>query len=192
MSANSEPVFTMSCPACRKKLRLAAKALGKKAKCPACQTVIQIPATAPGSAVAPAVAPPAAPAVAKAVVPRATAPASPVFEPTTWSDSELFDVAPSRAATPAETTFPDLGAGSPAKIKYPKPAQRGSFRAEKKGIDNGVLGGLGMIAGAVIWFVVGWACGYIFFYPPILLLIGVFAVVKGLMTGNITGRKRRR
>ena len=45
-----------------------------------------------------------------------------------------------------------------------------------------ILGGVGMMVGAVVWFVVGYAAGRIFIYPPILFVIGAVALVKGLMT----------
>lgn len=63
----------------------------------------------------------------------------------------------------------------------------GFFGPEKKGIQKGVLGGLAMIVIAVVWFVLGYTAGIIFFYPPVLLLIGVYAVIKGLITGNLNG-----
>src|SRR4029079_2605600 len=62
------------------------------------------------------------------------------------------------------------------------------FGLEHRGWDAGMLGGLAMMAIAVVWFVLGLACGYIFFYPPILFVLGVIGFVKGLMTGNVTGR----
>lgn len=62
------------------------------------------------------------------------------------------------------------------------------FAQEKKGIQKGILGGIIMIAIAVIWFVVGFAAGYIFFYPPILFIIGVYAFIKGMIKGNISGK----
>jgi hypothetical protein len=40
---------------------------------------------------------------------------------------------------------------------------------------------------AVVWFVAGFAAGIIFYYPPILFLIGLFALVKGIFTGNLAG-----
>lgn len=56
------------------------------------------------------------------------------------------------------------------------------------GINSGVVGGIAMMVGAVIWFFVGLMFDWVFFYPPILFIIGVIAVVKGLIQGNITGR----
>lgn len=41
-------------------------------------------------------------------------------------------------------------------------------------------GGLALIAGAIIWFVVGWILGYIFFYPAILLIAGIVATIRGI------------
>ena len=61
------------------------------------------------------------------------------------------------------------------------------FAMERQGIANGVLGGFSMIAIAVIWFGLGWWAGYIFFYPPVLFIIGAYAVLKGLWTGNMRG-----
>lgn len=34
---------------------------------------------------------------------------------------------------------------------------------------------------AVVWFVVGLFAGWIYFYPPILFVLGGIAVVRGLM-----------
>ncbi len=47
-------------------------------------------------------------------------------------------------------------------------------------MNGKVISGILMMVGAVVWFVVGWAAGYIFFYPPILFVIGVVALIKGL------------
>jgi hypothetical protein len=159
-----------------------ATAQGKNGKCPACQTVFKIPA-------APAVTPKGPSKQALQVGPskqalKVAAPPSP---------PDIFDFAPQSAtAQSTDTTFPDLSAEPPAKIKYPDPEEHGSFRLEKKGLEKGVLGGIAMIAVAVVWFVVGLLCGYVFFYPPILLVIGIFAVIKGLATGNLAGGKPTR
>jgi hypothetical protein len=36
-------------------------------------------------------------------------------------------------------------------------------------------------------FGLGWMAGVIFYYPPVLFLFGVFAFLKGLATGNVSG-----
>jgi hypothetical protein len=61
------------------------------------------------------------------------------------------------------------------------------FGPEKSGIQHGMAGGIAMMTIAVIWFGLGWMAGVIFYYPPILFLIGAFALLKGLVTGNVTG-----
>ena len=63
----------------------------------------------------------------------------------------------------------------------------GFFTPEQKGIDNGMAGGIAMMVIAAVWFGAGYLAGVIFFYPPILFLIGVFAFLKGLFTGNVAG-----
>ena len=80
------------------------------------------------------------------------------------------------AAAPVEA---DAGGGSDD--------SSGGFGLERAGINKGVVGGIVMLVIAVVWFVAGWMAGYIFFYPPILAVIGIFAIIKGLVTGNISG-----
>lgn len=58
--------------------------------------------------------------------------------------------------------------------------------------SRGVVGGLILIGVAVVWFVIGWQNGYIFFYPPILALIGVGAIVSDLLTRSDRRRARQR
>ncbi|MGO8750684.1 MAG: hypothetical protein ACLQNE_32440 [Thermoguttaceae bacterium] len=43
-----------------------------------------------------------------------------------------------------------------------------------------VRSGLLAMVLAVVWFVAGWFCGYIFFYPPILFVIGLVTFFRGL------------
>lgn len=63
----------------------------------------------------------------------------------------------------------------------------GFFAPERRGLDRGILGGVVMMGIAVVWFGLGWAAGYIFFYPPVLFVIGLFGTLKGLFTGNVAG-----
>src|SRR5688500_5248891 len=56
----------------------------------------------------------------------------------------------------------------------------GAFATEKRMVGKVVLGGIAMIAVAVIWFFAGLAAGYIYFYPPILLVAGIIALVRGM------------
>jgi uncharacterized membrane protein YvbJ len=65
-----------------------------------------------------------------------------------------------------------------------KVSEEGGFWAiEKAGIDKGVWGGVAMMTIAVVWFFGALSFGWVFFYPPILFLIGLYAFIKGLLTG---------
>ncbi len=66
----------------------------------------------------------------------------------------------------------------------------GGSSLEGKGIRMGVAGGIIMMVIAAVWFFAGMAAGRIFFYPPVLFVIGVYALIKGLADGNIAGGKK--
>lgn len=70
-------------------------------------------------------------------------------------------------------------------------AQGGSdgFSYERQGVSKGVLGGVVMLVIAGVWFFAGLAAGRIFFYPPILAVVGIYSIIKGLATGNYAGKK---
>ena len=52
------------------------------------------------------------------------------------------------------------------------------------GINGAVLSGLGMIAISIIWFIGGLMFGIIFFYPPILFVLGIISIAKGCLAGE--------
>jgi hypothetical protein len=54
-------------------------------------------------------------------------------------------------------------------------------RAPLISISPAVISGVVMMIGAVVWFVLGLFLGWVFFYPPILFIIGLIAVVRGFM-----------
>ena len=43
-----------------------------------------------------------------------------------------------------------------------------------------MLGGLAMMLIAAVWFVVGLKAEVIFFYPPVMFVLGIVAVFKGM------------
>jgi hypothetical protein len=65
----------------------------------------------------------------------------------------------------------------------------GFFGLERRGIKAGIFGGIIMISIAVVWFFAGYMAGRIFLYPPILLIIGLFALIKGIIQRNFRGKK---
>ena len=52
--------------------------------------------------------------------------------------------------------------------------------------SKAIFAGIGMMVGAVVWSVLGWMAGRIFFYPPILFVIGAASLGKGLMVPSET------
>ncbi len=182
MSSVSDPTMMLACPECLKKLRVPVSSAGKNGKCPACQTVFRIPAAQTTATVA-----------SQARVAQApAAPQAPATVPPIDDDFYEFASSPSPTANSAPMTFPDLNAERPPKVKYPDPEEHDPVQSAKRGVDKGVLGGLAMMVIAVVWFFAGLQfLNRIFFYPPILFVIGLVAFVKGLATGNIAGGNKK-
>ena len=65
--------------------------------------------------------------------------------------------------------------------KKRKKKKRQSPASSAQGGSGEVIAGIGMMVGAVVWFVGGLYVGLIFYYPPILFFIGLASVVKGMM-----------
>ncbi len=102
-------------------------------------------------------------------------------QPSGWSGGDGYAVA-APEPSPTSSGAVDTRFEAIAPIKPKKKRKSKSFS------DNGgALAGLGLMVLAVLWFVGGLFVGYIFFYPPILFLIGLVAFLKGLfstMTGG--------
>ncbi len=78
----------------------------------------------------------------------------------------------------------------PSIVKEAKDNVNEFFEPEKQFIQLGVIGGIIMMVFSVIWFVLGLIFGWVFWYPPILFLVGLYAFLKGIITGNIAGINR--
>ena len=48
-----------------------------------------------------------------------------------------------------------------------------------------------MIVVAVVWFVWGLSVDRFFYYPPVLLVVGIVAIVRGIII-RVRGSKRRK
>jgi hypothetical protein len=95
-------------------------------------------------------------------------------------DGSELRLAPAEPAGMSHSLGPAYNAYS-APLATSKPdAYSGSFSSEKRGVDAGVWGGVGLMLLAVAWFFGGLLFGIIFFYPPVLFIIGIIAVVRGL------------
>lgn len=65
-----------------------------------------------------------------------------------------------------------------------KPEHGGWFGLEKRVLGGGVIGGVIAMLVAVAWFVLGLMADRIFFYPPILFVVGLVAFIRGLVSGG--------
>ena len=62
-------------------------------------------------------------------------------------------------------------------------AEEGGFWSLEKGmVNSGVLVGILIMIGAAVWFFLGLAADRIYFYPPIMFIVGIVAVVKGVVS----------
>ena len=182
------------CPHCEEVFFAAASAA--QVHCPACAEVLPTPkaAPAPGRTASPQ---------ARTGPTAASAPGVPRLRPRGGSaesaakaagvagNIDLHKTCPACGFQyPGEAKrCPECGAGF-ASAKMAKTAEtEGSFQHEKAGLRKGVLGGIIMIVIAAVWFFGGLAAGYIFYYPPILAVVGIFGVIKGLAEGNMAGKK---
>ena len=200
--------ITFSC-SCGKTLRVNDDLAGKRARCPACQAAVTIPAADPGFEVVEDAAPPPPRRATPVLARPAAKPPAPPPPP----DDAGFDVVDDE----------DDGRGYKAKAvnarrldedaaeerrrarrrrkdddrddedEYDRATRRRAQAKESKlksrsyehrVINGGMMGGLAAMAIAAVWFIVGLALGVIFFYPPILFVIGLVGFIKGMVSRN--------
>jgi F0F1-type ATP synthase assembly protein I len=168
--------------ACGRPFRIKDELAGKKVRCPECKSIFTVPEPIVDAEIA----------YEADEIPEAAAPA-----PVRSAQPAL---APVRKVHPIR--LPDEDA--PARLKADDESEeelRTKFtgrkpkkkKKKKKSSENGwlpfsvsptIVSGVLMMIGAMVWFFAGLAAGFIFFYPPVLFIFGIIAVVKGL-----TGRE---
>lgn len=188
------PVY---CPQCGKRLLVPMTAIGKQGRCPACSHVflLEMPVAAvveedlqplpnlTGTSSDPfgdggdyQLEPLPQPASPYAASPYASSPyaASPyATSPHGHSAQTGYSAVPNPYTSQAEP--------NPDKYNH-------GFGWEHRGWDSGMVGGLIMMLIAVVWFFGGLLLfGWIFYFPPILFIIGLIGFVRGLVTGNVAG-----
>lgn len=67
------------------------------------------------------------------------------------------------------------------RAKAAQSSERGAFATEASVLNGGVMGGSLAMLIAVVWFVGGLSIGLLFYYPPILFVLGLVGFVKGLI-----------
>ncbi len=165
--------ITFDC-ACGKSLRVPDEHAGRRVKCPACSVISIVPAPEPQFEV-----------VEDTSVPLVSPPprARPVAKPAT-SQTDDDDDDDDRAYGVAKSNRhddDDEEEERPRKKKKKKrrpPPQDDS--GGSSGGGGGVAGGALMMLIAVVWFVLGLVNDWVFFYPPILFILGLIAFFKGL------------
>lgn len=165
---------------CGKSLQVKDEHAGRRVRCPACSETLSVPAPTPQFEVVEddEPAPRAAPIRAK-VVERSR------------DDDEDDDERPRSKRKSYDLDDDDEEEERPRKKKKKrsrvtreKPQEHSHFAMEKSIVNGGVAGGLLAMIIAVVWFVAGLMNDRIFFYPPILLVVGLIAFFKGLMGGG--------
>ena len=151
-----------SCAACGVIIAKATARLENKAQALESRAALDMEATA---AISTSLSPTSAPAQVAAVLPSA----------------QTATASSATTSTVVSTTTP------PPPQAEAKPKTGGVFAPEKKGIEKGMTGGIVMMVIAAVWFFVGLKMDLIFFYPPVLFAIGLYAFFKGLVTGNVSG-----
>jgi anti-sigma factor RsiW len=157
----------LSCD-CGRALRVKDELAGKKIRCPQCKSILAVPT-------------------------KEDEAEEMLLEVIADEDEEPAERRPRRPAIQAEPPKPppayqrSIQDTKPALKKAPKPRREKERRVPRVAfeegwfgsINSGIVGGILMILIAIVWFVVGLTGGVIFFYPPILAVIGIIAIIKG-------------
>ncbi|MCA8992961.1 MAG: hypothetical protein KDA69_11805 [Planctomycetaceae bacterium] len=163
-------VNQVGCDSCGAVLKVPEKYWGKKIKCPSCQSPMAIPASP-----------------------------IPTAGPAQLGDDDFIDDDPDDDFLNMDADSFESGPPLPKKRKK-KRTSRSSRSSDYSsggstytssgtgsgfGDSAGTIGtGILMMVGAVVWFVVGFFCGIIFFYPPILFILGLVQVFRGLFSSG--------
>lgn len=164
--------ITFSCK-CGKSFRVKDEYAGKRTKCTGCSTALVVPEPEPVFEVE----------EEKFEVvedePEPPSPPAPPKKPSSLQERFQASKTPTKPASAA--SFEKQLKADKSKIKKRRKKKRES---EFSGVAVGpaVATGIAMMVGAVLWFVVGfYALDRIFFYPPVLFVLGIVSVGKGLM-----------
>ncbi len=88
----------------------------------------------------------------------------------------------------APAQYPNLDRRKAPDIRRKPRRGKSKSRRERSGysgiaVHPSIIGGILMMVGAVVWFFLGLMFGRIFFYPPILFVAGIAAMIRGF-TGS--------
>jgi phage FluMu protein Com len=176
----------VQCGACDTKLAVPGTVAGKKVRCPKCKGVVAVPAPTPQPA--PAVTRSQTAAVPKKKKRKVRKRPGPKRNDLFSSDEFLSQgeaVASSSGQLPPRKKHGKKKGPKPRLVGTGNEAPKGPKRVRQSFSDRllhgGVITGILTMIGAAAWFLIGLAGGVIFFYPPILFIIGLVTCIKGLL-----------
>lgn len=193
---SSDQRFSIACSGCGAEVAVSRAHVGKKGRCPQCKTVFPIlePAAVTSiEAVAPADLQPISAWPVATVPPQAMPtpaanygkPSSPFGNPGLENGSGYSSVQNDEMRLAPVASAPTTGtAAFPYQDSHHNPYQAPPSAPAQSGggeTTGSILAGIGMMVGAVVWFVAGLFFDRIFFYPPILFILGLVAFVRGMV-----------
>jgi hypothetical protein len=98
-------------------------------------------------------------------------------------EEEAVRQPPRRPQIPPSLTALTAGAEPAGRSRSPRPAPPRRPRPPVV-VSPGIVTGLLMMVGAAVWFFVGLEAGIIFFYPPILFVLGLGTMIQGFGGGD--------
>ena len=185
------------CPNCATKLQVGGEMAGRATKCNCGQKFrIPTPATAPTQPAASPTSQPASPFGNEQAAgdPFANSPSDPFANDPFANPGLMSAASPAIDPLTGQPVGQHVGqpVGLPNVARKPRKNTGGSRRDQikrksKKSEDTSVAmntigGGIFMMAGAVVWLVAGLFADYIFFYPPVLFIIGLVTMIKGFIS----------
>jgi hypothetical protein len=156
--------IAICCAQCDWKGNVKVELAGKKGKCPTCGE----PITVPNSGAEPDDVEAAAAAALMDGDDASPSPRAPTYMPPAYT-LERSEPKPQQQAAPKSYG-----------MKFEYKAKEQQTKPGGSGLHPGVVMGLLMMGGATIWFFVALGAGWIFFYPPILFVLGLVRFVYGL------------
>lgn len=172
------------CPQCDKRLQVPSSTLGKQGRCPACKNVFTLEQLFEAEAAAPAGDGYNAGFANNDPFGAATGTAT----KSAYDDDDFKGDYQLQSAPP-----PPTPAVTHADFQQMAANYNGNYAPRSSDTEGGfwngsVLGGIALMVIACVWFFGAlFLANTIFIYPPIMFIIGLVTVVKGLLSGNLAG-----
>jgi hypothetical protein len=169
---------------CGKTLRVKEELVGRKVRCPGCREILTV--VSPEPELVAQAAPAGAPGAVQAGKPRAWDQPRPAAVPPPLPPARAYDDEdddrPRRKKAAYRDDENDADDRDRPRRKKAKPRRERSsaWAGPSIVISPAILSGLFAMLVAVVWFVAGLACDRIFIYPPIMFVLGIASVFRGL------------